>query len=82
MAKQITYTGTVINGSNKLIASNESDLSFLRDNSYVTIKGQDYFYKIVGKEKSLYIKDVEVKSDDSLSTSGQDRFNFCVCLEY
>jgi hypothetical protein len=61
-----------------LIASNESDLSFLRDNSYVTIKGQDYFYKIVGKEKSLYIKDVEVKSDDSLSMSGQDRFNFCV----
>ena len=78
MAKQITYTGTVIKGSNKLIASNEADLSFLRDNSYVTVKGQDYFYKIVGKDKSLYIKDAEVKSDDSLSVLGEDRFNFCV----
>ena len=44
----------------------------------MTVKGQDYFYKIVGKDKSLYIKDAEVKSDDSLSVLGEDRFNFCV----
>ena len=78
MAKQITYNGTVIKGSNKLIASNEADLSFLRHNSFVTIKGQDHLYKIIGKDKTLYIKEAEVKTDDSATLSGEDRFNFCV----
>ena len=75
MAKQITYNGTVIKGSNKLIASNEADLSFLRDNSFVTIKGQDHLYKIVGKDKTLYIKEAEVKTDDSVTLELQTKSN-------
>jgi len=80
MTKPYTYTGTIIKNTNRLITSSESELSSLREGSFVIIDKGANFYKVLDKEKVLYVNLATVVEDqyDKLEISGEDRHKFCL----
>jgi len=72
------YTGTILKGTNRLITSSSVEFSSLREDSYIILEGQTSFYKIIGKEKNLYIKPAEVIDQNTITIQGEDRYKFCL----
>ena len=66
MAKQFGYTASILKDTNRLVASSQADWGTLRDGSYILLEGDDHFYKAVGTDNFFYVKDVEVRSEDTL----------------
>ena len=66
MAKQFGYTASILQDSNKLIASSQADWTTLKDGSLILFEGDQNFYKVIGKEKFFYIKEFEVLSKDEI----------------
>ena len=66
MAKQFGYTASILQDSNKLIASSQEDWSALKEGSLILFEGDKNFYKVIGKDKFFYIKEFEVVSKDQI----------------
>ena len=66
MAKQFGYTASILQDSNKLIASSQADWSALKEGSLILFEGDKNFYKVIGKDKFFYIKEFEVVSKDQI----------------
>ena len=66
MAKQFGYTASILQDSNKLIASSQADWSALKEVSLILFEGDKNFFKVLRKDKFFYIKEFEVVSKDQI----------------
>lgn len=68
--KKYGYTASASKGSNRAIASSKADWGAVRDGSFIVMSGDDIFYKIIGKKKFVFQKNVDVISNTQLKIEG------------
>lgn len=68
--KKYGHTVSAVNGSNKIIACSKIDWSPVKLGSLIVIEGAHDFYKIIKKEKTSYIKEVEVLNNNQFKIQG------------
>jgi len=64
--KKYGYTASASKGSNKVIACSKADWGVVRDGSFIVLSGDDLFYKVTGKNKFVFQKDVTVLNSTQL----------------
>jgi hypothetical protein len=60
--KKYGYSLCAANGSNKVIACSKADWGPVRDGSYILIHQDTQFYRVIGKSRFIYQKEVAVLS--------------------
>ena len=64
--KKYGFTASVNEGSNKVIACSKANWEPVRINSFILLDKDDTFYRVIGKRKFIYEKDVNVLNSSQL----------------
>lgn len=64
--KKYGYTLCATKGSNKVVACSKANWDIVRDGSFILIGADNMFYKVMGKNKFAYEKEVDILNDTQL----------------
>lgn len=68
--KKYGYTASASKGSNRVIACSKANWEVVKDGSFIVLDKDDMFYKVLGKKKFIFQKEVSVLNSTQLKFDG------------